>query len=143
MELLSPAGSFEALTAAVQNGADAVYFGGQSFNARQFAENFGENDLQRALDYCHLRGVKGYITLNTLLLDRELEDAIRYAQSLYRAGADALIVQDIGLIGRLRDDLPDFELHASTQMGIHDLEGVKLPSENRLFARRALTRGAA
>ncbi|MEL7608621.1 MAG: DUF3656 domain-containing protein [Bacillota bacterium] len=126
MELLSPAGSFEALVAAVQNGADAVYFGGQSFNARQFAENFGESELQRALDYCHLRGVRGYITLNTLLLDRELEGAMRAARFFYRAGADALIVQDIGLIGRIRDELPDFELHASTQMGIHDLEGVEL-----------------
>lgn len=126
MELLSPAGSFEALVAAVQNGADAVYFGGQSFNARQFAENFGENDLRRALDYCHLRGVKGYIAFNTLLLDREMEDALRYARFLYQAGADALIVQDIGLIGRIRDELPDFELHASTQMGIHDIEGVEL-----------------
>ena len=126
MELLSPAGNFEALMAAVQNGADAVYFGGQMFNARQFAENLGEEELQRALDYCHLRGIKGYITLNTLLLDREMEDALRYARALYRAGADALIVQDVGLIGRLREELGDFELHASTQMGIHDIEGVKL-----------------
>ena len=125
-ELLSPAGAWEQLTAAVQNGADAVYLGGKSFSARRFAGNFEEEELRRALDYCHERGVRVYVTFNTLLLDRELSTALGYAGFLYEAGADALIVQDMGLIRMLRSNFPDLPLHASTQMGVHDENGLQL-----------------
>jgi len=129
MELLSPAGSREALTAAVQNGADAVYMGGGAFNARRSAANFDGAAMQEAIDYCHLHGVKAYITLNTLILDREMEEALCYAAFLHRAGADAAIVQDIGLAGILHRELPGLPLHASTQMGIHTPEGARLAKE--------------
>ena len=89
IELLSPAGSIESLRAAVQNGADAVYMGGAMFNARRNAKNFDDAQMERAIAYCRLRGVKTYITMNTLLFDRELEDALKYAGFLYNAGASA------------------------------------------------------
>ncbi|MBQ3109207.1 MAG: U32 family peptidase, partial [Clostridia bacterium] len=139
MELLSPAGSFDALIAAVQNGANAVYFGGGEFNARRFADNFGPEEMKRALDYCHARGVAAHVTLNILLRDRELPRALDYAASLYEMGVDALIVQDLGLARELRRELPDFELHASTQMGIHDLAGVEM-TKKLGFARAVLSR---
>lgn len=123
MELLSPAGSRDALRAAVNNGADAVYMGGSAFNARRFASNFSDAELQQALDYCHGRGVKAYITLNILTLDKEFSDAARYAAFLCRAGADAVIIQDVGLAAFLRKEVPELPLHASTQMGIHSPEG--------------------
>lgn len=125
IELLAPAGSFESLIAAVQNGADAVYFGTGSFNARASAANFKGEELQRALDYCHARGVDAHITMNTLLLDREFGRALEVAAELYRLGADALIVQDIGLIAALRRCFPDLPIHASTQMTVHNAEGVR------------------
>lgn len=123
MELLSPAGSREAMRAAVQNGADAVYMGGSAFNARRFASNFSDDDLQEALDYCHIRGAKAYVTLNILTLDKEFSQAAKYAAFLCRAGADAAIIQDMGLAAFLRKEVPDLPLHASTQMGIHSPEG--------------------
>mgnify|MGYP001095926499 CR=1 FL=1 len=125
MELLSPAGSREALIAAVQNGADAVYFGGSMFNARRFAANFDDHGLISAIDYCHERGVKVNITLNTLLLDREISQALKYAEFLCRTGADAAIVQDMGLVNLIRKNIPELPLHASTQMGIHELNGAR------------------
>ena len=125
MELLSPAGSREALIAAVQNGADAVYFGGSMFNARRFAANFDDQSLISAIDYCHERGVKVNITLNTLLFDREMPKALKYAEFLCRTGADAAIVQDMGLISLIRKNIPELPLHASTQMGIHDMNGAR------------------
>lgn len=125
MELLSPAGSRECLIAAVRNGADAVYFGGGSFNARRYANNFDGDELIRAVDFCHERDVKCYITLNTLLFDRELSSALSFAAELYHMGADAVLVQDLGLASILRRELPNLTLHASTQMGIHDLGGIE------------------
>ncbi len=125
MELLSPAGSMACLIGAVQNGADAVYFGGGSFNARRFANNFSGDELIRAVDYCHERGVRCYITVNTLLFGRELAGAVDFAAELYRLGADAVLVQDLGLARLLRQELPELKLHASTQMGIHDLGGLE------------------
>ena len=122
-ELLAPAGSFDSLVAAVQSGADAVYFGTGAFNARAFAKNFGPEELEKAIDYCHVRGVSAHVTMNTLLLDKELDDALNAARELYRLGADALIVQDLGLISALRRELPDFPLHASTQMAVCDENG--------------------
>lgn len=126
LELLSPAGERDSLTAAVQNGADAVYLGGRAFSARRYAGNFDDAALREALDYCHIRGVKAYVAVNTLLLDRELNDALSYAAYLYEAGADALIVQDMGLVRALRCALPELTLHASTQMAIHDENGLNM-----------------
>lgn len=123
-ELLAPAGSMEALRAAVENGADAVYLGGKSFSARQNAQNFSEAELQDALDYAHLRGVKIYVTLNTLLADTEIDQVVPYLQFLYNSGVDALIVQDLGLSQLVKNKLPHFPLHASTQMTVHNSEGV-------------------
>lgn len=125
MELLSPAGNMECLIAAVQNGADAVYFGGGNFNARRFADNFSGDALVYAVDYCHERGVRCYITLNTLLFDREIPSAVDFAGELYKIGADAVLVQDLGIARMLRRELPALKLHASTQMGIHELHGLE------------------
>ena len=125
LELLAPAGSFESLKAAVANGADAVYLGGGKFNARINAENFTEEDLARALDYAHERGVLVYITLNTLLKNEELDKALKFAEFVYLQGADAIIVQDCGLIGLLRKVLPDAVIHASTQMTVTNAASVR------------------
>ena len=114
-ELLSPAGSYEAQVAAVNAGADAVYFGGKKLNARTFARNFEDEEIARAIVYCHLHGAKAYVTLNTLLSERELPDAVRRAGELRELGADALIVADVGLIARLSEVFPDLPIHASTQ----------------------------
>lgn len=126
MRLLSPAGSPESLLAALKSGADGVYFGGAAFNARRGAANFSDAELQKALDLCHLYGAKAFITMNTLLTDRELPEALAYAKFLYQAGADALIVCDMGLIQGLRRELPDLPLHGSTQLGIGDIPGARL-----------------
>ncbi|MCX9012986.1 MAG: DUF3656 domain-containing protein [Candidatus Methanoperedens sp.] len=128
-ELLAPAGSKEALIAAVENGADAVYSGGTSFSARQYASNFTDEELERAIDYAHMRGVKAYVTVNTLVKDSELEDACKYLQFLCNAGADAVIVQDMGILRLMREQLPELPVHASTQMTLHSVEGVKFLKE--------------
>ena len=129
MELLSPAGSFDALLAAVQNGADAVYMGLGSFNARRSARNFTDEDFARAVDYCHERGVKVYLTLNTLLTDRELPQAAEVLRKASAWGVDAVLVQDWGLWQLARLVAPDQPLHASTQMSLHTLSGAHLAAE--------------
>lgn len=126
MRLLSPAGSPESLLAALKSGADGVYFGGAAFNARRGAANFSDAEMEKALDLCHLYGAKAFLTMNTLLTDRELPEAMAYARFLYQAGADALIVCDMGLIQALRRELPDLPLHGSTQLGIGDIPGARL-----------------
>lgn len=123
-ELLAPAGDFESLKAAVLNGADAVYIGGKEFSARQSAANFDRDEIVSAVRFCHSYGAKVYITLNTLLNDDELEKALNYAGFLYETGVDALIIQDLGLLKSLREYIPEFELHASTQMTAHNLDAV-------------------
>jgi putative protease len=123
-ELLSPAGSPEALKAAVAAGANAVYISGKRFGARKFAANFGEEELKEAIDYAHLRGVKVYVTVNTLIRDDELQDVARYLLWLYEMGADAVLVQDLGVVHLGRQIAPDLEMHASTQMTVHNSEGV-------------------
>ncbi|MEW5897967.1 MAG: peptidase U32 family protein, partial [Bacillota bacterium] len=123
-ELLAPAGSWEALVAAVQNGADAVYLGGRSFNARQSAANFDDAELARAIEYAHVRGVKVYVTVNTLVAEEELEQAARFLFFLARAGADAAILQDLGLAALAREVVPELPLHASTQMTVHNSPAV-------------------
>ena len=125
VELLAPAGNMDCLKAAVNYGADAVYFGGTSFSARAFAGNFDHDNIKEAVKYCHLRGVKLYMTINTLLSENELENALNEAKFAYDNNVDALIVQDLGLIYRIRQEMPDFDLHASTQMHVHNIEGVK------------------
>lgn len=125
MELLSPAGSYSALTAAAENGADAIYMGGSLFNARLNAANFDTAEMIDALDFCRIRGIKSYITMNTLVHDRDLRSAVDYAAFLYEHGADALITQDLGLFSLLKKYIPDFEIHASTQMCISTLDGVR------------------
>lgn len=125
LELLAPAGSMESVTAAVQNGADAVYLGFGNFNARRNAKNFTEADFASAVSYCHLWGVKVYLTLNTLLTDRELPPAAELAKRASELGADAVLVQDLGVLRAVKMAAPDLVLHASTQMTVHNLDGVK------------------
>ena len=124
-ELLSPAGSWEAMVAAVQNGADAVYMGFGAFNARAGAHNFTEDALREAVRYCHIRGVKVYVTLNILLTDRELDELARLARAASDAGVDAILVQDWGVFETIRAAAPDVPIHASTQMSIHTLSGAR------------------
>lgn len=125
MELLAPAGDFECLRAAVLNGADAVYIGGKEFSARQYAGNFDRDEMVEAIRFCHAYGVHVYVTMNTLYRNDELEAALSYAAFLYENGADALIVQDLGFVSLVSRQLPGFELHGSTQMTVHNLEGVQ------------------
>ena len=124
MELLAPAGSPEALTAAVQAGADAVYLGFGPLNARRNAKNFTQEELEAAVAYCHLRGVKVYLTLNTLLTHRELPLAAETGALAAQLGIDAVLVQDLGVARLLRETCPDLPLHASTQMTVHNLDGI-------------------
>lgn len=124
-EILAPAGSWEALLAAIAAGADAVYLGGRQFGARAYASNFDEDALQKALHYAHLRGVKIYVTVNTLIKDNEMAAAYHYAVWLYQQGVDGLIVQDWGLLSLLRRQLPTLPLSGSTQMSLHNSAGVQ------------------
>ena len=124
-ELLAPAGGQEALVAAVQSGADAVYMGFGAFNARRNARNFSDEEFRAAVFYCHLRGVKVYLTLNTLVTDRELPALAEEARTASDCGVDAILVQDWGVLDTLRSLIPDVPLHASTQMSLHTLSGVK------------------
>lgn len=124
-ELLAPAGSPEALRAAVANGADAVYLAGKHFGARAYAENFTREELSKAFDYAHGRGVKVYVAVNTLIDNREFDELADYLFFLYREGADAVLVQDLGVAGFIRDVLPELPLHGSTQMTVHNAAGVQ------------------
>lgn len=122
-ELLAPAGDIESLYAAVAAGADAVYIGGKSFGARAFAKNFNIDEIARATVYCHLHGVKLYVTVNTLVYDREMREVSDFAAELWRIGVDALIVADIGVIRAVKKRVPQLPLHASTQMSVHNTPG--------------------
>ena len=126
LELLAPAGSMEALHAAVQNGANAVYLGCGTFNARQSAKNFTPQTLTEAVKYCHVRGVAVHLTLNTLVSDREMGELCELIRHAASAGVDAFIVQDLGVIQLCRQIAPHIPLHGSTQMTIHSLSGVLL-----------------
>lgn len=139
IELLSPVGDFECLKAAVQNGADAVYFGASSFSARAFASNFDDELLKEAITYAKLRGVKTNLTLNTLIKNDELNDAIELAKKAYEYGIDAIIVQDLGFARYLIKNFPDLAIHASTQLSVHNLEGV-LELQEMGFSRVVLSR---
>lgn len=139
VELLSPVGNFECLKSAVQNGADSVYFGANNFSARAFAENFDFNNLKEAIKYAKLRGVKTNLTLNTLIKNNEIENAFNLAKQAYELGIDAIIVQDLGLANVLIKNFPDLAIHGSTQMSIHNLEGV-LELQELGFKRVVLSR---
>ena len=126
IELLAPAGNMESLYAAVSAGADAVYLSGKKYGARAFAANFSDDELVDAINYCHLYDVRVYVTVNTLIYEREMDDFIKYVEFLYRNGVDAVIMQDLGAMDLVRQKFPTLEIHASTQMNIHSLESVKL-----------------
>src|SRR5471032_3359398 len=129
MDLLSPAGNWDCARAAVENGADAIYFGMGRFNARLRASNFIEADLPELMAFLHRRGVKGYVTFNTLIFADELADAEKSLRSIISAGVDAAIVQDIGITRLIRRISPDFPIHASTQMTVTSAAGVKFAQD--------------
>ena len=129
IEVLSPAGGFDSFCAAVRSGADAVYFGAGDFNARRNAKNFTEDDIKNATEYARVRGVKTYLTLNTLTADSELSAALSFAQKAALYGVDALIVQDLGLARALRETLPNMPIHASTQMSVHSPDALPILKE--------------
>src|SRR5476649_2792378 len=124
-ELLAPAGDWECAKAAVENGADAIYFGLERFNARMRAHNFTEADLPKLMEFLHRRGVKGYVTFNTLVFANELADAEQYLRTIIAAGVDAAIVQDVGICRLIRQLSPNFPIHSSTQMTITSAAGVE------------------
>src|SRR5271169_6036746 len=128
-ELLAPAGDWECVKAAVENGADAIYFGLDKFNARMRAHNFTEADLPKLMEYLHRRGVKGYVTFNTLVFENELADAEKYLRAIISAGVDAAIVQDVGICRLIRQLSSDFPIHASTQMTVTSAGGVEFARE--------------
>ncbi len=125
IEILAPAGGMDALVAAVRCGADAVYLGAGKFNARRGAENFSEKELREAVEYCHIRGVKVYLTLNTLVSDAEIPIALELIACVCALGVDALIIQDMGILNLVKQVAPDMPCHASTQMSVTDVEGFK------------------
>ena len=139
MELLSPVGNFECLKAAVQNGADSVYFGSELYSARAFAHNFSGENLAKAIHYAKIRGVKTNLTLNTLIEDKEFDEAFNLAKEAYEYGIDAIIVQDLGLAMKLIKEFPDLPIHGSTQMTVHNLNGA-LELQDLGFKRVVLAR---
>lgn len=139
MELLAPAGNMACLKAAVNSGADAVYFAAKNFGARSFADNFTDRELEDAVAYCHLHGAKAYVTVNTMTLDKEFDALDGLVGTLAQAGVDAVIVQDLGVVRRIAQICPSLPIHASTQMTVHNLQGVleleKLGVERVVLAR--------
>ena len=141
-EILAPAGSMESVVAAVKSGADAIYIGAKDFSARASAENFTIDEIEKVTAYCRERNVKVYLTLNTLILDSEMQDALALCQQAYIAGIDAVIVQDLGLAALIKKSMPKLPLHASTQMSVHTPSGAKVLKElgfSRVVLARELT----
>src|SRR5476651_2621504 len=128
-ELLAPAGDWDCVKAAVENGADAIYFGLERFNARMRAKNFTQADLPALMAFLHRRGLRGYVTFNTLVFANELAEAEDYLRTIIAAGVDAAIVQDIGICRLIRALSPDFPIHCSTQMTITSAAGVGFARE--------------
>lgn len=126
IELLAPAGNMECLKAVIIAGCDAVYLGGINFGARAYSKNFSNDEIIEAINYAHLYGVKVYVTVNTLIYDNEVDDLLNYVEFLHKNNVDAIIIQDLGMFDLIRKTFPNLELHASTQMHIHNLDGVKL-----------------
>lgn len=129
IELLAPAGNMDCLKAAVMAGCDAVYLGGNHFGARAFSKNFTDTEIVEAINYCHLYGVRVYVTVNTLIYDDEVEEFLKYIEFIHKNNVDAIIIQDLGMFDLVRKTFPKLEIHASTQMHIHNLEGAKLMEE--------------
>lgn len=123
-ELLAPAGNMDAFLAAIEAGADAIYIGGYTFGARAFANNFSDDEIIKCINYAHLYGVKVYITVNTIVYEKEVDLFLNYIDFLHRNNVDAIIIQDLGMLDLVRKVYPNLELHASTQMHIHNLNGV-------------------
>lgn len=136
IEILAPAGNMECLKAAIEAGCDAIYLGGMMFGARSFAGNFSFEELEEAVSYAHLYGVKIYVTVNTLVYESEVEMFLDYIDKLVNLHVDALIIQDIGMLDLIHQTYPDMELHASTQMHLHNLKGVEFAS--KLGCKRAV-----
>ena len=126
IELLAPAGNMDNLIAAVEAGADAVYLGGKSFGARAFSKNFTDEEIIKAINYCHLYGVKVYVTVNTLVYENEVSDFMNYIDFLHKNNVDAVLIQDLGMLDLVRKTYPNLEVHSSTQMHIHNLDGTLL-----------------
>ena len=139
VELLAPAGSKEALIAAIESGANAIYLAGNMFGARAYADNFDEEGMREAIRIAHLRNVLINVTVNTIVDDQELSQLADYLRFLYEAGADAILVQDLGVAKLAREIVPDLPLHASTQMTVHNLDGV-LALQKLGFTRVVLSR---
>ena len=129
VELLSPAGNMDSLKAAIEAGCDAVYVGGIMFGARAFAGNFSNDELLEAIKYAHLYGVKVYLTINTLVYDKEVDKFLEYVRFAHENNIDAVIVQDLGMFDLLRRKFPKLEIHASTQMNIHTYDGALLAKQ--------------
>ncbi|MDE6292970.1 MAG: U32 family peptidase, partial [Bacilli bacterium] len=123
-ELLVPVGNMDSLRVAVHNGCDAVYLGGKKFGARAYAANFDDEEMVKAIKFCHLYGVKLYVTVNTLIHESELSSVLDYLKFLYKSGVDAVIIQDIGLIALAKEEIPDLEIHASTQVHSTNIDTV-------------------
>ncbi len=143
IEILSPCGGFDSVVAAVRSGADAVYIGAKELSARAGAQNFDDDEIKNTVKYCHIRGVKVYVTVNTIVFDSELENAKKVITLCARAGVDALIVQNIGTASLAKEIAPELPLHASTQMSIHSPSGAKLLYEQgfkRVVLARELSR---
>ena len=136
IELLSPAGNMDSLVAAVQAGCDAVYLGGTLFGARAFAGNFNDEEIVNAIKYCHLYGVKVYVTTNILIYEREVETFLKYVEFLHKNNVDAILIQDLGMLDLVHKTFPNLECHASTQMHIHNLDGVIVA--NKLGCKRVV-----
>lgn len=126
VELLAPAGNMEMLKYAIMAGCDAVYLGGTNFGARAFSKNFNDEEIINAINYAHLYGVKVYVTVNTLIYDDEVNDFLNYVEFLHKNNVDAIIIQDFGMFDLIRKVFPNLELHCSTQMHIHNLDGTLL-----------------
>lgn len=126
IEVLAPAGSVDCLKAAILNGADAVYLGGEMFGARAYAGNFNQQELCEAIDYAHCFGVKIFLTINTLVKEKELDALVDFLKPYYEQGLDAVIVQDLGVLAVVREHFPDLEIHASTQMTITGIHGARM-----------------
>ena len=142
-EVLSPVGNAEMLTAACRAGADAGYLGAKEFSARRNAENFDDNELREAIRYCHIRGVKVYLTLNIQIKDSELASAVDLARRAYNYGIDGVIIADLGLAAVLRKSIPALPLHASTQMTVHTPAALKILKNagfRRVVAAREMSR---
>ena len=125
-ELLAPAGNYEALVAAIQAGCDAVYLGGKHFGARAFSNNFSDEEIVDAIKLAHKYGVKVYVTCNTLIYEDEINEFMAYIDFLHQNNVDAVLIQDLGMLDLVRKTYPNLEIHASTQMHIHNLDGVEL-----------------